>query len=306
MTTQGFLKELQRLIDSKSSLPSRIIKSENCEYGDYIYNSKNLQNCFDCAKCSDSLYLYDSYMCTNCIDCDYTVESQVCYECVDAFKCYNCEFLENCDYMRDSSYCYGSSNCHDVLGCVNLKNKSFCIFNRQLTENEYKEAIKKLKLVPIEKILIMLEELKKQFPLTQTHEEHNENSPYGNYIYYNNNCYLCFDASYNEYCGYLYDSFHNKTCYDLTYSVQSELAYQVIDSEKIFNCNFVVYSNNCQDGSFLFNCFDVKKSLGCVGLSHKQYCILNRQFAKEEYEKISSQILLELKNKNINWNNLTF
>ena len=306
MTTQGFLKELQRLIDSKPSLPSRIINSEDCEYGDYIFHSKNLFNCFDCANCTDSVYLYDSYMCTNCIDCDYAVESELCYESVDTFRCFNCDYLDYCANMRDALYCYNCTNCNNVFGCANLKNKSFCIFNRQLTEKEYKEIVKKFKSLPAEKILLMLEELKKQYSLTQTHEEHNENSPYGNYIHYCKNCYLCFDAAYNEYCGYLYDSFHNKSCYDLTYSVESELSYQVIDSEKIFNCNFVVYSSNCQDGAFLFNCFDVKNSLGCVGLSHKQYCILNRQFTKEEYEKISSQILLELKNKSINWSNLTF
>jgi len=306
MTAESFFEELKRLIASQPKPPANVLNSENSEYNDYVFYSKNLTYSFDCAKCSDSMYIYDSYMCTNCYDCDYAVESELCYECVDPFRSFNCDYLDYCASMRDASYCYNCTNCHDVFGCANLKNKSFCIFNRQFTENEYKQVVKKFKLLPAEKILPMLEELKKRYPLTQTHEEHNENSPYGNYIHYCKNCYLCFDAAYNEYCGYLYDSFRNKTSYDLTYSVDSELSYQAVDSEKLFNCNFAVYSINCQDSSFIFNCFDVKKSLGCVGLSHKQYCILNRQLAKEEYEKISSQILLELKNNNINWSNLTF
>lgn len=306
MTAESFLRELKRLIELQPKPPTRVLNSENCENNDYVFYSKNLSYCFDCAKCSESIYLYDSYMSTNCYDCDYAVESQHCFESVDPFRCFNSDYLDYCANLRDASYCYNCTNCNNVFGCVNLKNKSFCIFNRQLTENEYKEMIKKFKSVPAEKILIMLEELKKQFPLTQTHEEHNENSPYGNYIHYCKNCYLCFDAANNEYSGYLYDSFYNKACYDLTYSTNSELCYQAIDSDKIYSCNFSVYSTNCQDGSFLFNCFDVKKSLGCVGLSHKQYCVLNRQLTKEEYEKISSQILLELKNKNINWSNLVF
>lgn len=305
MTSETFFKELNRLIRSLPKSPSNVFNSESCEFGNNILYSKNLYYCFECANCTDSSYLFDCYMCANCIDCDYTVESELCYECVDAFKCFNCDYLENCAHMRDSSYSYSCVGCHDVFGCVSLTNKSFCIFNRQLTEEEYKQQVKKYKALPSEKILVMVEELKKRYPWTQTNEAHNENSEYGDYIYYNKNCYLCFDAAHDENCGYLYDSFYNKTCYDMTYGGQNvELSYQIVDSARIFNCNYVINSNNCQESSYLLNCFDVKNSLGCVGLSHKQYCILNRQFEKEEYEKVSKQIFDEFISKNVEWNDI--
>ena len=305
MTAESFIKELKLLIDSKPNPPVRISNSEDSQ-GDYIYHSKNLLNCFDCANCTNSLYLYDSYMCANSVDCDYAVESELCYESVDPFKCFNCEYLENCSQMTDSSYSYACTNCHDVFGSVNLKNKSFCIFNRQLTEAKYKERAKQFKSLPSEKVLKMLDQLKELYPWTQTNEENNENSAYGNYIYHNKNCYLCFDASHNENCGYLYDSFYNTACYDLTYSSHTELSCEAVDSDKLFNCNFAVYSSSCLDSSYIFNCFDVKNSLGCVGLSHKQYCILNRQLSKEEYEKTSRLILNDIKSKNLGWSNLSF
>jgi hypothetical protein len=42
------------------------------------------------------------------------------------------------------------------------------------------------------------------------------------------------------------------------------------------------YCDSCDHGSHLF---------GCVGLRHKQYCILNKQYSKEEYEKLVPNLI---------------
>lgn len=306
IAAEDFFKELQRIISSLPKRPLFILNSETTEFADKITFSKNLFTCFDCANCTDCAYVYDSYMSVNSIDCDYAVESQYCYECTDSYKAFNCEYLEYCGNIRDSSYCYDCSG-NNLFGCVNLTNKLFCIFNRQLTEDEYRKQVKIYKTWKPEKILEEVEKIKKIYPLTQTVEGHNENTTYGNYIHYNKDCYMCFDAARNENCSYLYDSFYNKSCLDMTYSGQnSELCYESIDSAQSFNCNYIVESDSCRDSSYVFYCLDVKNSLACVGLSHKQYCILNRQFTKEEYDIVGKQILEELKAKNLGWNNLLY
>lgn len=227
------------------------------------------------------------------------------FECVDPYKAFNSEYLEYCDNIRDSAYSYNCSNCHDVFGCVNLKNKSFCIFNRQLTEEEYGQTVQILKKLPSQQILQIVEDLKKRFPLKQTIGSDNENTTYGNYIHFDKNCYLCFDAAYDENCGYLYDSFHNNNCYDMTYAAQkNELSYEMVDCSESFNCGWVGDSYNCLDSFYLFHCNNIKNSLGCVGLKNKQYCILNRQFSPEQYEQIKNQILQVLKSQNFGWGNL--
>lgn len=307
MAANAFFAELQRLILSQPRFPLVIINCENCEYCNEIYNCKNLFYCFDTYSTTGSFYLFDSYLCATCGDCDYTIESELCYESVDAIKCFNCDYIEYCENLRDSSFCYDCTNCSDIFGCVRLENKSFCIFNRQLTEAEYREQVKKYKALPPDKVLAIVEDLKRSFPLTQTIGSDNENTTYGNYIHYDKNCYLCFDAAYDEDCGYLYDSFHCKTSYDLTYCAQGvELTYQASDSTHTFNCNYVVHASHCQDSSYLFNCSNVKNSLGCVGLKNKEYCILNRQFTKEEYEKLSSNIISQLNQANLCWNDLVY
>lgn len=307
MTVDVFYQELQKLIISKPKPPSIILFSEHCEYGNNLYYSKNAFYCFDSAQLTDCMYIYDSYMVHNSIDCDYTVESELCYESVDAFKCFNCDYLEYCDHMTNASFSYNCSGCTDIFGCVNLTNKSFCIFNRQLTENEYHEKVKFFKTLSPEKILTTVEKLKKLYPKTQTIGGHNENTTYGNYLHYNKNCYLCFDAAHDENCAYVYDTFYSKTTLDGTYSGRNvEVSYQIVSSADIFNCDYTVWSKKCLDSAYLFGCYNVKNSLGCVDLTNKQYCILNRQFSKEEYERISAPIIAELSQKNLGWNNLKY
>lgn len=305
MKAQAFLKELDRLIKTYPKSHSHNYNSEECDQGDQLYYSKRLIYSFDCLNCIDSLYLFDSLMCAGCIDCDYCNSSELCYQSVDANKCFNSSFLENCTNLTDSSYCCNCRDSKNLFGCINLSNKSYCIFNRQISKKEYEEKIEKLNTLPEEKILRIIGNLKKQFPITQTQEANNQNCQYGNYVYNSKNSYMCFDSKSIEASGYLYDGVRMEKCFDSTFSGDSALCYEIIDSEYLFNCNFVVWSSHCRDSSYLFNCLGVDNCLGCVELLHKKYCILNRQFNKEEYEKESKQILEDLKNMRIGWGNLS-
>lgn len=307
LSAEAFFTELERILNLLPKPPLRMDFSEDCEMADCIYKSKNVNRSFDCFSCTNSIYLYDSYLAENCVDCDYAVESQLCYESVDPFKAFNCDFVEYCDNIRDSAFCYYCSNCHDVFGCVGLKNKSFCIFNRQLTEPEYRERVEKYRKLPAAKILQMIEELKQKFPRTQTIGGNNENADFGNYIHYNKNCYLCFDAGHDEDCAYLYDTFYCKSCYDMSYSGQEDsLCYENYYTSTCFNCDYSVYSDKSTDCSYLINSTNAKNCFGCVGVDNKQYFILNRQLTSEEYEKIKAQLLADIIQKNFGWGNIVF
>lgn len=286
--------------------PTHSVNSENCEYGDQLYYCKNMINCFDTLNSEDCVYIFDSMSVVNSIDCDYSFESQLCYDSVTLSKCFNSSYLEDCSNIQDSMYCYNCRDGNNLFGCANLTGKSFCIFNRQLTEEEYKQQIAKFKNLPPEKALQMLSDLKKKYPVTQTRGDNNENSPYGDYMYNCKNCYMCLDVGECTNCGYLYDSGRNTDCWDSTFSGDSEISYQMVDSGNLFNCNYAIWCTHCNDSSYLIACGNVKNSLGCVNLNQKEYCILNRQFTKEEYEAKSKQILEELKKANLGWNDIVY
>lgn len=306
MITVGiFMDELQKLLDKTPKPPLSIHESENVS-GNYIHSSKNLFNCFDSAKCSDSTYLFDSGSVASSADCDYAVESELCYESVDPFKAFNCTYLENCANIRDSDFCAWCTNSDNLFGCVKLQGKSFCIFNRQLSEQEYKEKVAEYKKWPVERIFAEMEKIRLQFPFTQTNGANNDNADFGNYMHYCKNCYMSFDAAFDENCAYVYDTFHCRNTYDASYEYQDDLVYEGVDSITIFNSDFIVYSKNCSDSAYIFNSANLQNCLGCVFLTNKQYCILNRQFGKDEYQKISSEILNQLKVKQTGWGEIRY
>ncbi len=287
MNSQDFVTELKRLLTKHPKLEAQAWHSENCVYSNYVYDSKDLMFCFDAYRCQNGTWLFDSVLCVDCMDCDYTFESEMCYECVDAFKCYNSTYLELCNDMKDSDFCYNSGNLQNCFGCVNLFHKSFCVFNRQLTEEQYNTTVAELKKLPAETVLAQVNELKKRFPIRPNNADHNVNCPYGNYVYNSKDCYWCFDSAKNEDCAYLYDGNESKQTLDATYVGRfNENSYQLIESARINNCQFVIDCNSCIDSTYLFNCNNVRNCFGCVGLSYKEYCILNRQFTQQEYEKI--------------------
>ncbi|MDP3762668.1 MAG: hypothetical protein Q8Q97_01165, partial [bacterium] len=51
---------------------------------------------------------------------------------------------------------------------------------------------------------------------------------------------------------------------------------------KNWHCNEVALSEDCHSSNNLF---------ACVGLRNKSYCILNKQYTKEEYEKLVPRII---------------
>lgn len=118
--------------------------------GDYIYNSKNVQ---------------DSYMIYGCRDCRYcwllvVPEANDCYDYSEygdgaelIYESLNCgdkirdlKFCIHCtsgsESLEYSINCRGCTNC---FGCSGLRKKEYCIFNKQYTKEEYEELVPKIK-----------------------------------------------------------------------------------------------------------------------------------------------------------------
>lgn len=80
---------------------------------------------------------------------------------------------------------------------------------------------------------------------------------------------------------------------DLTYwSKGSELIYECSSVGR--QCSSVFFSNECWDqlinSQYCSNCHSPSDLFGCIGLRKKQYCILNKQYTKEEYEELLPKI----------------
>ncbi len=111
------------------------------------------------------------------------------------------------------------------------------------------------------------------------------NSDFCNYTDGNKNCYLVFGGDFNENCSYSTFNFYTKDSFDLYFVNKCELSYEVVDSVGCYRSQYVWDSKDCSDSAFLANCVSCSNCFGCVNLRNKQYCIFNKQYAKEDYEK---------------------
>ncbi|MDD2870806.1 MAG: hypothetical protein PHS49_02350 [Candidatus Gracilibacteria bacterium] len=130
----------------KGTIVNCIIGHDNEDVtGNYIYNSKNVYNSFDVKNSENLKYSSTIGNFTNSYDVNYTaVRGELMYQTMFTLGT-NCIACHNC--IGESSFLYYCDSCHycnNCFGCVGLKNKSYCIFNKQYTKQEYNEIVPKL------------------------------------------------------------------------------------------------------------------------------------------------------------------
>lgn len=135
------LSDLRKLMMNFPVTQSKVEHSENCEYGNQVFHSKNLYLCFDSAHSEDGGYLYDSHWNKHCYDMTQSHHCGFCYECNDSTDCNNCHHLIYCDHTTDSAFSENCSYGDHLFGCVGLKQKKYCILNKQYSEEEYAKEV---------------------------------------------------------------------------------------------------------------------------------------------------------------------
>jgi len=106
--------------------------------GDYIFNSKNVRDSFFADKCEDIAHCYDALENKDCMDtyeCSIDVERQYeCYGCNESSEIMFCEICQSSHNLQYCDYCF---SCQECFGCIGLRNKKYCIFNKQYSKEDY-------------------------------------------------------------------------------------------------------------------------------------------------------------------------
>jgi hypothetical protein len=141
-------KEFNNLIENKAiHRYASVYHSENVK-GDYINNSKNIKSSFNCYDSENISYANRSLGAKECYDNQgIGFGSELVYESVaSTMNAYKDNFVYLCiNNCRECEYCLILKNCKNCFGCISLMNASFCIFNKQFTENEYFIMVNKIK-----------------------------------------------------------------------------------------------------------------------------------------------------------------
>lgn len=115
--------------------------------------------------------------------------------------------------------------------------------------------------------------------------ERNLGSDYINYAGYCRSCYLIFNSDYSERCLYCYTATKSYDCVDCLEIRDCELCYQCIDCRNCYNLKYSQRSQNCHDCEWVYNCIGCSDCFACINLYRQEYCIFNKQYTAEEYQK---------------------
>lgn len=298
--SRPFFEQLKELHDVVPHFALAVMKTtmENSDYCNHAGFMKNCYLLYNTDYAERCMYSKGVNRCFDCLDCTKVYDSEACYECMNS---YNCKF---CTYLWDS---YNSSECHfsyNLIGCkncflcTNLRNQEYSFENKKYPKEQWlKKVDEARKQHKNEQLLDMLAQAKSKAIIKRINENNTENCT-GDYLVNCKNCESCFDCEYLE---------NSKYCYDLkkgdgvSYE-NSDLAAFGLGAVQCYEGGTVGYNDNhCLFGENVWESSDVhysmicmnncKNCFGCIGLFKANYCIFNKQYTPEEYEKIVAQII---------------
>ena len=271
---------------------------------DYIHYAGFAKNCYlimHADFCEDCYYGYGFKKNTSCVDGFYNLSCQWCYDCVDINSCYGLKGSQDCINCSSSSFLRDCVGCKNCFLCVGLRDQEYCFENRQLTKKQYEEEIKNIDLgsyAQYQKCKAQRSAIEKERSFKEFHGHNRENCS-GDYLTNCKDTQSSFDCESVEGGRYLYQivtgakNIGDIYMYGLNLSESYECAvagngcYHVLFCHNAHvNCSDLLYCWYVQSSS---NCF------GCINMHHKKYCILNKQYTKQEYEALVPKIIEHMK-----------
>lgn len=298
--SKPFFEQYRELL-IKTPHPNLFIgKCKDTFYGNYIGEFKNSylvsaswlgENILYASRCNDN---------KDCVDMFSTVNCEFCYDNITSFKCYETFFSQDTVSCVSSYFLYDCKNCSNCFGCTNLRNKSYNIWNRQYTKEEYDKKIKEFNIGNYENFVKIKKEFE-QFKLKAIRKFANiinSHNSSGNNISHAMNANYCFDVKNNiKDCKFLINAVDNLSdSYD-GYGVgaNTNLLYEGMDSGVNGSRQlFVATCWECLETEYCYNCHGCNNIFGCVGLKKRSYCIFNKQYSKEEYLFLRKKIIEQM------------
>jgi hypothetical protein len=298
--SRSFFEQYKELYQSIPLISLSITNMVNCRFCNVAEGDKN---CFMISASNENEdCMYGNRLATNKQSAEMYigVKNELCYELVNCSYNYKVLYSTHTHESTDSMFLFNCKNCNDCLGCVNLRHASYSIFNKKFSREEFLKEKEALKLNTIQGVETFRKKFE-EFKLQSIHRYVNSNKTVnstGDNIENANNVINSFDINEAQDCsnvtwgGYgMRDSMNAGP----GIGIQSELLYDCFDTALqgskclwtgvVYHSYDVRYSINCHSSSNLF---------GCHGLRSKQYCILNKQYSKEEYEILVPKIIEQM------------
>ena len=294
--SKPFFEQYKELL---KRIPLPNLGNVNCIKSDYGNHNTDCKNCYlvyatfggeNLAYSQGSVSTKDSF------DLYTVLRSEQCYEDVLCGGLYKTHFTYDSDDCIDSNFLISCLNLQNCLGCINLRHKSYCIFNKQYTKEEYEKKIKEYDFGSYSG----LNAFKEKFKDFIKNEFRRFGFLYkcvnvtGNDVLNSKNCRMVFNIiSGLEDSKYIVHAMDVKNCYDgYGLGLRSELLYECVDAGiDASGQKFGVITHSCLQTNYTYLCFSSKNLFGCIGLRKGEYSILNKKYTKEEYNELLPKVI---------------
>jgi hypothetical protein len=297
--SRSFFEQFQELLRAVP-LPNLYTAYSTLVNSDYVNAASGTKNCYLCFRITggeDDAYLNMVVDAKGTLDSSFINFTELCYGSVRLNKCYQAFFSQDCDNCHSIWFSRDLTGCSDCIGCINLRNKQFYIFNEKYSKEEYEKFRNELDLGSPERLTEFTAKAEAFFlkhPRKQFHGLKNFEVS-GDYIYNSKNVhdsYMLANGENLRYCHFLKNG-PAQNSYDWSiFGDNGEWMYESVWTGLTASHNkFSAWNYGCHDIEYCFGCMSSANLFGCVGLrGGAEYCVLNKQYSKDEYRELVGRI----------------
>lgn len=297
--SKTFTEQMKELYQDVPHMSLYTIGCENSYYANYALFQKNCYLVFGGGYLEDCMFSKYVSRAKDIVDGLAVYSCEFCYEAVACDQCYGCRYLTNSRNCSECTMIKDCSGCKNCISCFGLRNKQYCINNKQYSQEEYEKFAEKYEWLDYKKIDFLkakLNELEVSLPHVASHIYASENCS-GDAVYNSKNTLESFDVKECEDCKHMYNSPKCFMVQDCVYCSPGDVRYcynviSLVGLERAMAVFYVWYGN---DIYYSIECHHCHNLFACAGLKNKQYCILNKQYSQEEYEKMALKIVEHMK-----------
>jgi len=271
---------------------------------DYCNAANNLKNCyllFGAGENKGCAYGRSINYCQDSFDLTHAQNLELCHDVVMVNRGYKIFSSRYCDDCHDVWFSEDLAGCSSCIGCINLKNKQYHVFNEPVSKEKFKQFVENLDLGSCQKRVAFGKKAKEFFltkPHKKFHERKNVNTS-GDYIYNSKNVkdsYLVLGGENVRY-SQIQETPSTANAYDYSsFGYGAEWIYETVwCGLSSNNLKFCCWCYHAHDLEYCFGCHGSGDLFGCVGIRNGEYCILNKQYTKEEYKNIVLKIIEHMK-----------
>ncbi len=273
------------------------ISNKNSPYVNYIVQANNCYYCFGGGYIENVMFSNVGVRIKDSMEIFFSMDCEFCYEILNCQKCYRIYFGNNLKDCMNSYFLQDCVNCNECIMSCNLRNKSYFYENKQLTKEEYltkkEEFLRQLhKDVPVLKNRfkkILISSPKKFANILKSELSTGDN------ISESSRVTNSFNVSKTEVCKNSQDVIGvARDIYDTTsvglglQNIYESMSVSMNITNSLFS---LAIRNDSFDINYSFGLTSCSNCFACIGLHSKQYCVLNKQYTREQYEDLVSKII---------------